>query len=81
MAVVVRVSTSGELEFIYDDRLRRLMSQGNARTTRASHVEPTGDNRWTADLSPVGGPVLGPFDKRDEALAAEVRWLSKELVR
>jgi len=30
---------------------------------------------WFADLSPVAGPVLGPFACRDEALAAEVAWL------
>ena len=30
---------------------------------------------WLADLSPVNGPVLGPFDRRSEALAAELAWL------
>ena len=42
---------------------------------RASHVEPTPDGQWEADLSPVSGPVLGPFDTRREALDAEVAWL------
>ena len=42
---------------------------------RASHVEPDPDGRWQADLRPVGGPVLGPFDRRSEALAAELAWL------
>lgn len=28
-------------------------------------------NAWWADLTPCGGPVLGPFAKRSEALAAE----------
>lgn len=31
--------------------------------------------KWWADLLPVGGPVLGPFDKRQEALDAETEWL------
>ena len=30
---------------------------------------------WWADLTPVGGPVLGPFHERDVALAAELTWL------
>lgn len=32
-------------------------------------------NVWWADMIPVGGPVLGPFNSRDEALEAEVGWL------
>jgi hypothetical protein len=42
---------------------------------RASHVEADKAGRWFADLSPVAGPVLGPFDRRSEALAAEHEWL------
>lgn len=42
---------------------------------RASHVEPDEHGRWLADLSPVGGPVLCPFQKRSDALEAEVEWL------
>ncbi len=48
---------------------------GHPRITRASHVEPNQQGRWLADLSPVGGPVLGPYDHRSEALRAEVAWL------
>ena len=43
--------------------------------TRASHVEPDEQGRWSADLSPVKGPVLGPFDHRSDALQAEQAWL------
>jgi hypothetical protein len=36
-------------------------------------VHPEG---WQlADLTPVGGPLLGPFEKRRKALDAEVGWL------
>jgi hypothetical protein len=42
---------------------------------RASHVEPNADGGWWSDLSPVGGPRLGPFGRRSEALAAEQAWL------
>lgn len=31
--------------------------------------------KWWADCAPVGGPVLGPFDNRDTALAEESKWL------
>lgn len=40
-------------------------------------MEPTVDGRWTADLSPVAGPTLGPFNTRRAALDAEVAWLIK----
>jgi hypothetical protein len=46
---------------------------------RASHVEPTKSGRWTADLSPIGGPKLGPFAQRSQALAAEARWIEGHL--
>lgn len=32
---------------------------------------------WWADLTPVGGPVLGPFNVRDIALSEEIKWLKK----
>lgn len=49
---------------------------GKPQIRRASHVEPTEDGRWTADLSPVAGPVLGPFEKRNEAIDAELEFLN-----
>ncbi len=42
---------------------------------RASHVEPDAAGCWIADLSPVSGPVLGPFLNRSVALEAEQAWL------
>jgi len=36
---------------------------------------------WAADLAPVGGPVLGPFARRADALAAEVAWLKEAMAR
>ena len=36
---------------------------------------PTKHGLWWADMSPVGGPSLGPYRHRSEALAAEVEWL------
>ena len=52
-----------------------LAALGSPVITRASHVEPDQDGLWWADLSPVGGPSLGPYRHRSQALAAEVEWL------
>jgi len=68
------IGTDGTVRFIYTDDLVGLLGEGEARTRRASRVEP-GPAGWTADLAPVGGPVLGPFALRQEALDAEVQWL------
>jgi hypothetical protein len=65
---------SGTVLAVYSEEID-LDSLGHAVITRASRVEPTPDGRWTADLRPVGGPVLGPFLRRSEALDAERAWL------
>ena len=48
---------------------------GKLRITRASHVEPDAAGCWSADMGPSGGPVLGPYSSRSEALQAERGWL------
>jgi hypothetical protein len=30
---------------------------------------------WSVDMSPVGGPVMGPYRLRETAIAVEVQWL------
>ena len=84
--IKIVVKRGGDLNFIYTDRLRRLMHEGDATTKRASHVEPgdpsNGQNplQWYADLTPSNGPVLGGFETRQEALGAEVEWLNINVV-
>jgi len=39
---------------------------------------PEHRNLWWADMTPVEGPVLGPYDTREEALAREVDWLKEQ---
>ena len=68
------ISPGGRVRCLYTESLD-LSSLGAASVRRASHVEPDADGRWSADLDPSGGPVLGPFAKRSEALAAETAWL------
>jgi hypothetical protein len=72
--VILKVKPDGTLVTVYTECLD-LDALGHVQCSRASHVEPEPTGGWTADLSPVGGPVLGPFAKRSEALAAEVTWL------
>lgn len=78
---LIKVREDGSLLFVWNDELGNdLRDLGAMKTRRASHVEPTEDSRWEADLSPVGGPTLGPFDSRAEALGAEVAWLRSNLL-
>lgn len=75
------INKDGELFTIYDDSLAELVDNGGeVITKRASHVEPTPDEwGWIADLAPVGGPIFGPFNTRQEALDAELEWLNQNL--
>ena len=75
----IAVAPEGEVTMIYSDAMVELMDQGEAQVTRASHVEPGVHGGWVADMAPVGGPLLGPYRLREEALQAEVAWLETKL--
>ena len=68
------ISPGGVIRCIYSEAID-LSALGSPTITRASHVEPDQQGRWWADLSPVSGPLLGPFHCRSDALAAEHTWL------
>jgi hypothetical protein len=68
------VHPDGSLRTLYDEAID-LATLGTLSISRASHVEPDDSGRWCADLAPVGGPRLGPFDRRSDALKAEQGWL------
>ena len=70
------IDTYGNARCIYDETLP-LQRLGRIRIRRGSHVEPIPGGLWIADMKPVDGPVLGPFNIRSQALAAERRWLEK----
>jgi hypothetical protein len=70
------VRPDGTVRAIYDEAID-LAVLGRPTITRASRVEPDQEGRWLADLTPVDGPVLGPFGRRSEALAAERDWLER----
>lgn len=75
MAMQIVIEPNGTVRCVYDEEIE-LAVLGDIRIARGSHVEPT-DGGWTADLSPVSGPVLGPFRQRSEALKAELCWLNE----
>ena len=70
------VGVDGGVKCIYDEALD-LRALGKLQITRASHVEPDAEGYWWADMAPVGGPVLGPFRSRTEAIQAERGWLAE----
>jgi hypothetical protein len=74
------VKPDGTARAIYDEAID-LAVLGQVTITRASRVEPDEQGHWHADLSPVDGPVLGPFDHRSEALQAEHDWLERHWLR
>lgn len=68
------VARDGTIRAVYAEDID-LGVLGQPVITRASHVEPDEKGRWITDMSPVRGPVLGPFHQRSNALKAEQRWL------
>lgn len=68
------IDPKGSIRCVYAESID-LSGLGDLSIRRASHVEPDEQGRWFADLSPVGGPVFGPFERRGAALAAEQQWL------
>jgi hypothetical protein len=68
------ITPDGAARCIYTEEIN-LAAIGSPTISRASHVEPDQHGRWLADMSPVGGGVLGPYELRSEALMAEQAWL------
>jgi hypothetical protein len=77
--MILVVKCDGQVRCIYGEAIE-LAALGPVEIRRASHVEPTVDGQWLADLRPVDGPVLGPYPRRSEALVAEVEWLETHWV-
>lgn len=72
------VDRRGQVHCLYGEAID-LNALGPLTIRRVSHVEPDDNGQWWADLAPVRGPKLGPFDRRSEALAAEQHWLEQHL--
>ena len=71
------IDAHGQVRCLYGEAID-LRCLGELTIRRASHVEPEG-NGWYADLSPVNGPILGPFFQRSQALQAERLWIEQHL--
>ena len=72
--MLLRIDPGGAITCLYSEAID-LSGLGSLTIRRASHVEPDEHGRWWAQLAPVGGPQLGPFALRSEALQAEQAWL------
>ena len=68
------IDNKGQVFSLYTEVID-LASLGVLTIRRGSQVEPDEQGQWFADLSPAGGPILGPFAIRSAALAAEQQWL------
>ncbi len=68
------IHQGGIVHCLYSEAID-LQTIGAMSITRGSYVEPDPLGQWTADLSPVDGPLLGPFANRSTALDAERQWL------
>ena len=68
------VTPHGTVRCLYAETID-LAEIGRLTISRGSRVEPADEGRWFADLAPVGGPKLGPFRRRSDALSAEAEWL------
>jgi hypothetical protein len=68
------INPRGQIRCVYAEVID-LHVLGQPNIVRASNVEPDAEGQWWADLAPVAGPRIGPFNRRTEALHAERAWL------
>jgi len=74
--VIISIDRAGGVKAVYSDGFN-WQAMGKTLIQRASQVEPDHLGLWWADLAVSGGPRIGPFARRDAAIAAEVAWLEK----
>ena len=74
--MILSIDRAGGVKAIYSDEFNWQVL-GKTLIQRASNVEPDHLGLWWADLSLSGGPKIGPFARRDAAIAAEGAWLER----
>ena len=78
--LITQILLDGDtVQFVYDDKLN-LQYLGKTTIHRASYVEPDKNGNWWADMKLSGGPKLGPFKSRKEALRKEIKWLHSHIL-
>jgi len=68
-------TSNGQGRCVYAESID-VAALGQVSIRRASYVEPTLNGQWQADMAPVSGPLLGPFERRSDALETERLWLA-----
>jgi hypothetical protein len=74
------IDPQGVIQTVYGEEID-LGALGQLTIRRASHVEPDDTGRWWVDFSPIGGPRLGPYNTRSQALKAEQEHVDCQLQR
>lgn len=74
--MIISIDLNGGIRAIYSDGFN-WQALGRPMIQRASEVEPDHLGLWYADLTLSDGPKIGPFARRTDAIAAEVRWLER----
>jgi len=74
--MIISIDRNGGIRAIYSDGFN-WQALGKPLIQRASQVEPDHLGLWWADLAVSGGPRIGPFARRTDAIAAELIWLEK----
>ena len=73
------IESGGAVRCIYSEEID-LAALGSLAISRASHVEADQLGSWWADMGPVNGSCLGPYNLRSEALVAEAAWLETNIL-
>ena len=80
MQIRIRIEKDGTVRSLYNEAYD-FTAHGDIAIRRVSRVEPRADGKWEADMSLLGstheGVILGPFDKRSQALQAEVDYIQQ----
>lgn len=75
MEHIIAINPEGVATFVWSDELAKLKTEGNCKIERVSNVEPNDQSEWMADMMLISGPILGPFETRQEAIDAELRYI------
>ena len=80
--VELLITADGSTQYIHSDEAAAFCEELPLRTQRASTIEPDEQGQWWVDLSPVGGPRLGPYapSQRARAVKDEIEWVRQHVL-